>query len=169
MKKVIVFFTNIVLFTVFCLTSFAVSEVKSISLLSATYYEAVETEEQIHDAVVSVSFTATLSDGTELTYSTKDGWSNGANYEVSAYIQNETDENFGEQQSLYIVIDGQEFWAGYTNVEVNQAKALLRQIVTLDGALTGEKVTIFSRIIDLFTKIFRTLTEITRRIVSGYC
>ena len=156
MKKVISFTLAFIL----CLSFFSVAsfaseemncEIASISLTRAEYYEAVETEEQIRDSVTYVEFTATMLDGTEINYNSKDGWSNGATYQVSAYIQNETDEDFGTQQSLYITIDGQDFWAGYTEVEVNCYKAILRRVVTLDGRSEEIKDSIYGWVDNLAT------------------
>ena len=151
-------------------------EVVSISLTRAEYYEAVETEEQIRNSVTYVEFTATMSDGTEINYNSEDGWSNGAAYQVSAYIQNETDEDFGTQQSLYITIDGQDFWAGYTEVEVNRYKAIFRRIVTLNGRsdeikdsvcswIEGTVNRIITFISQIFKFIFNSITSVFKIII----
>ncbi len=135
-------------------------EVVSISLTRAEYYEAVETEEQIRDSVTYVEFTATMSDGTEINYNSEDGWSNGATYQVSACIQSETDEDFGIQQSLYVTIDGQDFWAGYTEVEVNCYKAILRRVVTLDGRSEEIKDGIYCWIDGVATGVLTFISKI---------
>ncbi len=156
MKKLVLTIISLVLcLYVFSVASFASEEtnfeVVSISLIRAEYYEAVETEEQIRDSVTYVEFTATMSDGTEINYNSEDGWSNGATYQVSAYIQNEINEDFGTQQSLYITIDGRDFWAGYTEVEVNCYKAILRRVVTLDGRSEEIKDSIYGWVDNLAT------------------
>lgn len=134
--------------------------VVSISLVKSEYYEAIEVEEKVRDSVKYVEFTATMSDGTEINYNSEDGWSNGATYQVSAYIQNETDEDFGVQQSLYITIDGQDFWAGYTEVEVNCYKAILRRVVTLDGRSEEIKDRIYCWADNLATGFLSFVSEV---------
>lgn len=131
-----------------------------VELQRAKYYETVETEEQIRDSVTYVEFTATMSDGTEINYNSEDGWSNGATYQVSAYIQNETDEDFGALQSLYITIDGQDFWAGYTEVEVNRYKAIFRRIATLDGRSEEIKDGIYCWIDGVATSVLTFISKI---------
>lgn len=159
MKKIIsVFLVAIIGASLFNLASYAEDVyISDIQLIKAEYYEAVKTEEQIRDSVVYVEFTATLSDGSEVSYNTTDDWSNGAEYEVNAYIQNEVDEDYGEQQSLYIVIDGQEFWAGYTNVEVNKFKAIFRIIVTWEWVKP-----IVAKTTDFFSNMFSTIVSVLK-------
>lgn len=165
MKKLVLTIISLVLcLYVFSVASFASEEtnfeVVSISLIRAEYYEAVETEEQIRDSVTYVEFTATMSDGTEINYNSEDGWSNGAAYQVSAYIQNETDEDFGAQQSLYITIDGQDFWAGYTEVEVNRYKAIFHRVATLDGRSEEIKDGIYCWIDGVATGVLTFISKI---------
>ena len=108
-------------------------EVTSVELHNVKYYAAVKTAEEIAGAAFHIDFVAYFDDGTSVAYNSKDGWADEAvTAEVSWYIQPETDENFGDQQSLYVVIDGESYWAGYTHVEIDQCKALFRTIVTWD-------------------------------------
>lgn len=134
--------------------------VVSISLVKSEYYEAIEVEEKVRDSVKYVEFTATMSDGTEINYNSEDGWSNGATYQVSAYIQNKTDEDFGAQQSLYITIDGQDFWAGYTEVEVDRYKAIFRRVATLDGRSEEIKYVIYCWIDGVATGVLTFISKI---------
>lgn len=162
MKKIILY----IMITVLCFTSFLVvanaenQYIAEIELTGAEYYEAVETEEQIRDSVTYVEFTATMLDGTEISYNSEDGWSNGATYQVSAYIQNKTDEDFGAQQSLYITIDGQDFWAGYTEVEVDRYKAIFRRVATLDGRSEEIKYVIYCWIDGVATGVLTFISKI---------
>lgn len=138
MKK----FFSLALALIMCLSVFSVAvsateetthEIASIELHTVKYYAAVKTAEEIADAAFFVDFVASFDDGTTVAYNSKDGWADpSVTAEVSWYIQPETDENFGDQQSLYLIIDGEEYWAGYTHVEVDQWKALFRSVVTWD-------------------------------------
>lgn len=108
-------------------------EVTSVELHNVKYYAAVKTAEEIADAAFFVDFVAYFDNGTSVAYNSKEGWAGEIiTAEVSWYIQPETDENFDDQQSLYIVINGEEYWAGYTHVEVDQCKAIFRSVVTWD-------------------------------------
>lgn len=138
MKKLI----SLALTLIMCLSVFSVAvsaaeettrEIASIELHTVKYYAAVKTAEEIADAAFFVDFVASFDDGTTVAYNSKDGWADESiTAEVSWHIQPETDENFGDQQSLYIAIDGEEYWAGYTHVEVDQCKAIFRSVVTWD-------------------------------------
>ena len=138
MKKII----SLILIFALCLSTFtfAVSAeeaesrtITSVELHNMKYYAAVKTEEEVRDAVFYVNFVAQYDDGTTAQYTSDDGWDDPTvTAEVSWYVQPENEENFGAQQSLYITIDGQDYWAGYVNVEVNAFKALFRTIVTWD-------------------------------------
>lgn len=142
MKKLI----SLALALIMCFSVFSVAvsaaeettirEVTSVELHNVKYYAAVKTAEEIAGAAFYVNFVAYFDDGTSVAYNSEDGWADpSVTATVSWYIQPETDENFGDQQSLYVVIDGEEYWAGYTHVEVDQWKALFRSVVTLDWVI----------------------------------
>ena len=138
MKKII----SLILIFALCFSTFAVAAsaeesesrtITSIELHNVKYYAAVRTNEDVRDAAFFIDFVAHFDDGTTAEYNSKNGWDDETvTADVSWYVQPEDDENFGSQQSLYVTIDGQDFWAGYVKVEVNKWKALLRTIVTWD-------------------------------------
>lgn len=160
MKKLI----SLTLALIICLTSFSVlafaadTEVTGVVLNEAKYYEAVKTADEIKDAVIYVDFEATFNNGTKANYNTKDGWDDeSVTAEVAWTVKEENDENFGYQQSLYVTIDGTEHWLGYVNVEVNKFKAVMRNIITLNGATCEQKVTYFAEIFRFLEYLFDTL------------
>lgn len=139
MKKLI----SLILIFALCFSTLAVAasaegeeigkSITSVELHNVKYYAAVRAEEEVKDAAFFIDFVAYFDDGTTAEYNSKNGWDDETvTAEVSWYIQPEEDDNFGSQQSLYVTIDGRDFWAGYTKVEVNKWKALLRTIVTWD-------------------------------------
>lgn len=135
MKRLIsVSLTLILCISAIGVTAFAAEnkEITSIELQTAKYYSAVKTDTEIENAAFFVDFIAYYSDGTSAEYDSTHGWSDeNIISEVSWRIV--YDENLGDQQNLFITVDGEEYWAGYVKVEVNKAKAILRTIVTLDG------------------------------------
>ena len=136
--------------------------ITSIELHNMKYYAAVKTEEEIRDAVFYVNFVAQYDDGTTAQYTSEDGWNDPTvTAEVSWYVQPEDEENYGTQQSLYITIDGQDYWAGYVNVEVNAFKALFRTIVTWDW-VTPEVVVTAGILVTVLT-IVHTIRKWVRR------
>lgn len=160
MKKLI----SLTLALILCLTSFSVlafatdAEVTGVVLHEAKYYEAVKTADEIKDAVIYVDFEATFGDGTKANYNTKDGWDNEAiTAEVTWTVKEENDENFGYQQSLYVTIDGTEHWLGYVNIEVNKFKAIMRNVITLNGATCEEKITYLYDFVRILELLFGTL------------
>lgn len=136
MKKII----SLILIFALCLSTFAFAvsaeeaesrTITSIELHNVKYYAAVRTDEDVRDAAFFIDFVAHFDDGTTAQYNSKNGWDDETvTADVSWYVQPEDDENFGSQQSLYITIDGQDYWAGYVKVEVNKWKALFRTVVT---------------------------------------
>lgn len=127
--------------------------ITSIELHNMKYYAAVKTEENVKDAVFYVNFVAQYDDGTTAQYTSEDGWNDPTvTAEVSWYVQPEDEENFGAQQSLYITIDGQDYWTGYVNVEVNAFKALFRTVVTWDW-VTPEVVVTAGILVTILTII----------------
>lgn len=133
---------SLILAFALCLSTFAIAAsaeeaesrtIISVELHNVKYYAAVRTNEDVKDAAFFIDFVAHFDDGTTAQYNSKNGWNDETvTAEVSWYVQPEDDENFGSQQSLYVTIDGQDFWAGYVKVEVNKWKSLLRTIVTWD-------------------------------------
>lgn len=163
MKKIL----SLILALVMCLSTFPIVSsaneetertVTSVELHNVRYYAAVKNEEKIPDAVFYVKFVAYFDDGTSAEYDSKKGWSDVTiTSEVSWYIQPEDDENFGDQQSLYITIDGEDFWAGYVNVEVNAWRAIFRTVVTWSWLTPDvfEKTSMFFlNIINWFISLF---------------
>lgn len=158
MKKLV----SLILIFALCLSTFAIAAsaeeaqsrtITSIELHNMKYYAAVKTEEEVRDAVFYVNFVAQYDDGTTAQYTSEDGWNDPTvTAEVSWYVQPEDEENFGAQQSLYITIDGQDYWAGYVNVEVNAFKALFRTIVTWDW-VTPEVVVTAGILVTILTII----------------
>ena len=135
--------------------------ITSIELHNMKYYAAVKTEEDVRDAVFYVNFVAQYDDGTTAQYTSDDGWDDPTvTAEASWYVQPEDEENFGAQQSLYITIDGQDYWAGYVNVEVNAFKALFRTIVTWDW-VTPEVVVTAGILVTILT-VIRTIRKWVR-------
>lgn len=164
MKKTISLLLALIMcFSVFSIMSFANEDVErtitSVELHNVRYYASVKNEEKIPDAVFYVNFVAYFDDGTSAEYDSKKGWSDATiTSEVSWYVQPETDENFGDQQSLYITIDGEDFWAGYVNVEVSAWKAIFRVIVTwswLTPDLIKKTSLFFLNIINWFATLFQ--------------
>ena len=152
MKKLI----SIILAISLCFSMFAITAsaeeaesrtITSIELHNVKYYAAVRTNEDVRDAAFFIDFVAHFDDGTTAQYNSKNGWDDETvTADVSWYVQPEDDENFGSQQSLYVTIDGQDYWAGYVKVEVNKWKALFRTIVTWDW-VTPEVVETASAIV----------------------
>ena len=167
MKKLI----SLILIFTLCLSTFAIAAsaeeaesrtITSIELHNMKYYAAVKSEEDVKDAVFYVNFVAQYDDGTTAQYMSDDGWDDPTvTAEVSWYVQPEDEENFGAQQSLYITIDGQDYWAGYVNVEVNAFKALFRTIVTWDW-VTPE-VVVTAGILVTILAVIRTIHKWVRR------
>lgn len=162
MKK----FISFTLALLFCVASFSIlafandAEVTSVTLHEAKYYEAVKTVNEIKDAVIYVDFEATFSDGTIANYNTKNGWSDDdITAKVTWTVKEENDKNFGYQQSLYVTIDGKEYWLGYVNIEVNKFKAIMRNIITLNGATCEQKITYFAGIFRFLESLFDTLDK----------
>ena len=79
--------------------------------------------------------------------------------EVTWYIKPEVDENYGAQQSLYITIDGVDYWAGYVDVQIDPVKAVLRNIITWDWMTCEQKVQGFNLIAKLLKIVFKFLIE----------
>ena len=146
MKK----FISLTLALIMCLSVFSVAafaaeeitrNIASIELHTVKYYEAVHNEAEIASAALYVNFLVYYTDGTTALYDSKEGWDEPTvTSEVTWYIKPENDENYGGQQSLYITIDGVDYWAGYVDVEVNSFKALMRNIITWDWMTCEEKV-----------------------------
>lgn len=139
--------------------------ITSIELHNVKYYQAVKTADKIADAAFYIDFAAYFDDGSTAHYNSKKGWDDPTvTSDVSWYIKPESEENFGDQQSLYVVIDGEEYWAGYVNVEVDKWKAVFRVVVTWDWVAPAvEKTadflgtlfsTIFTALETLFNKLF---------------
>ena len=155
MKKIISFFLALILcFSAIGVTAFAAEskEITSIELQTAKYYSAVKADTEIENAAFFVDFIAYYSDGTSAEYDSTHGWSDESiTSEVSWRIA--PDESLGDQQNLFIIVDGEEYWAGYVKVEVNKAKAIFRTIVTLDGTTikAAESTHIFLE--DFFLKL----------------
>lgn len=155
MKKLSSIFLALILcISAIGVTAFAAEnkEITSIELQTAKYYSAVKTDTEIENAAFFVDFIAYYSDGTSAEYNSTHGWSDESiTSEVSWRIA--PDENLGDQQNLFITVDGEEYWAGYVKVEVNKAKAILRTIVTLDG--TTIKAAEFTQfiLVDFFRQV----------------
>lgn len=155
MKKLLSIFLSLIL----CISAIGVAafaaenkEITSIELQTAKYYSAVKTDDEIENAAFFVDFIAYYSDGTSAEYDSTHGWNDeNITSEVSWRIA--PDENLGDQQNLFITVDGEEYWAGYVKVEVNKAKAILRTIVTLDG--TTIKAAEFTQfiLVDFFRQV----------------
>ncbi|MBR2410785.1 MAG: hypothetical protein IKB08_03575 [Clostridia bacterium] len=167
MKK----FISLTLALVMCLSVFSavafaaegnVRGIASIELRTAKYYEAVHNEEEIASAAVYVKFLVNYTDGTTALYDSDEGWSDPAvTSEVSWYIKPETDENYGAQQSLYITIDGVDYWAGYVDVEVDSLKATLRNIITWDWLQDEENRACYEGFLYFLRAIFSLLYYFT--------
>ena len=166
MKKTIsLLLAFIMCLSAFSIVSFANEDVErtvtSVELHNVRYYAAVKKEEKIPDAVFYVNFVAYFDDGTSAEYDSKKGWSDATiTSEVSWYVQPEADENFGDQQNLYITIDGEDFWAGYVNVEVNTWKAIFRTVVTwswLTPELIEKTSMFFLSIVEWFVALFAVM------------
>ena len=153
-KAFILFLATVLCISAICITAFAAEskEITSIELQTAKYYSAVKADTEIENAVFFVDFIAYYSDGKSDEYDSTHGWSDESiTSEVSWRIA--PDESLGDQQNLFITIDGEEYWAGYVKVEVNKAKAIFRTIVTLDGTTikAAESTHIFLE--DFFLKL----------------
>ena len=155
MKKILSIFLALILcISAIGVTAFAAEnkEITSIELQTAKYYSAVKVDTEIENAAFFVDFIAYYNDGTSAEYDSTHGWSDESiTSEVSWRIV--TDESLGDQQNLFITVDGEEYWAGYVKVEVNKAKAILRTIVTLDG--TTIKAAEFTQfiLVDFFRQV----------------
>lgn len=155
MKRLIsISLTLILCISAIGVTAFAAEnkESTSIELQTAKYYSAVKTDTEIENAAFFVDFIAYYSDGTSAEYDSTHGWSDESiTSEVSWRIV--PDESLGDQQNLFITVDGEEYWVGYVKVEVNKAKAILRTIVTLDG--TTIKAAEFTQfiLVDFFRQV----------------
>lgn len=165
MKKLI----SLTLALIMCLSVFSVAafateantrNIASIELHTVKYYEAVHKESEIASAALYVNFLVYYTDGTTALYDSKKGWDDAAvTSEVSWYIKPENDENYGGQQSLYIAIDGVDYWAGYVDVEVNSFKALMRNIITWDWMTCEEKIEATHWLFKLLKILFSILSK----------
>lgn len=166
MKKL----TSLILAVLLCMSCFtligsAVDEAKAktvtnVELHTVKYYEAVHNEAEIASAALYVNFLVYYTDGTTALYDSDDGWDNAEiTSEVTWYIKPEVDENYGAQQSLYITIDGVDYWAGYTHVEVNKFKATLRNIITWDWMTCEEKIEATHWLFKLLKILFSILSK----------
>lgn len=137
MKKII----SLILAVSLCFSMFAIAAsaegeeagrmITSIELHNVKYYQAVKSSDEIAGAAFFVDFVAYFDDGTTAEYNSDKGWNDETvTSDVSWYIKPENEENYGDQQSLYVTVDGEEYWAGYVKVEVNKWKALFRTVVT---------------------------------------
>lgn len=157
------------LITTLCLSTFAFAvsaeeaqsrTITSVELHNVKYYAAVRTNEDVRDAALFIDFVAHFDDGTTAQYDSKDGWSDKTiTADVSWYIKPENDENYGAQQSLYVTIDGVDYWAGYTHVEVNKFKAFMRNVITWDWMTGEEKVQGFNLLMRLLKLVFVYLRD----------
>lgn len=166
MKKL----TSLILAVLLCMSCFtligsAVDEAKAktvtnVELHTVKYYEAVHNEAEIASAALYVNFLVYYTDGTTALYDSKKGWDNAEiTSEVTWYIACENDENFGAQQSLYVTIDGVDYWAGYVDVEVNSFKATLRNIITWDWMTCEEKIEATHWLFKLLKMLFSILSK----------
>lgn len=166
MKKL----TSLILAVLLCMSCFtligsAVDEAKAktvtnVELHTVKYYEAVHNEAEIASAALYVNFLVYYTDGTTALYDSKDGWDDATvTSEVTWYIKPEVDENFGAQQSLYVTIDGVDYWAGYVDVEVNSFKATLRNIITWDWMTCEEKIEATHWLFKLLKMLFSILSK----------
>ncbi len=174
MKKLI----SIILAISLCFSMFAIAAsaegeevgrmITSIELHNVKYYQAVKTADKIADAAFFIDFVAYFDDGTTAEYNSKKGWNDPTvTSDVSWYIKPESEENFGDQQSLYVVVDGEEYWAGYVNVEVNKWKAIFRVVVTWDWVAPAvvKTANFFS---NLFATIFAAIETLFQRLFSCF-
>lgn len=165
MKKLISLTLALIMcLSVFSVAAFATEEntrnIASIELHTVKYYEAVHNEAEIASAALYVNFLVYYTDGTTALYDSDDGWDNAEIIsEVTWYIKPEVDENYGAQQSLYITIDGVDYWAGYTHVEVNKFKATLRNIITWDWMTCEEKIEATHWLFKLLKMLFSILSK----------
>ena len=166
MKKL----TSLILAVLLCMSCFtligsAVDEAKAktvtnVELHTVKYYEAVHNEAEIASAALYVNFLVYYTDGTTALYDSDDGWDDPTvTSEVTWYIKPEVDENYGAQQSLYITIDGVDYWAGYVDVQIDPVKAVLRNIITWDWMTCEQKVQGFNLIAKLLKIVFKFLIE----------
>ena len=79
--------------------------------------------------------------------------------EVTWYIRPEVDENYGSQQSLYVTIDGADFWAGYVDVQIDPVKAVLRNVITWDWMTCDQKMQGLNVLAKLLKLVFRFLID----------
>lgn len=165
MKKLISLTLALVMcLSVFSVAAFAAEEntrnIASIELHTVKYYEAVHNEAEIASAALYVNFLVYYIDGITAVYDSKDGWDNAEiTSEVTWYIKPEVDENYGGQQSLYITVDGVDYWAGYVDVEVNSFKATLRNIITWDWMTCEEKIEATHWLFKLLKMLFSILSK----------
>ncbi len=165
MKKLISLTLALIMcLSVFSLAAFAAEEntrnIASIELHTVKYYEAVHNEAEIASAALYVNFLVYYTDGATVLYDSKNGWDDvTVTSEVSWYIKPENDENYGGQQSLYITIDGVDYWAGYVDIEVNTFKALMRNIITWDWMACEEKVEATHWLFKLLKMLFSILSK----------
>lgn len=163
MKKLISLTLALIMcLSVFSVAAFATEEntrnIASVELHVVQYYEAVKTESEISSAAIYVNFLVYYTDGTTALYDSKMGWDDPTvTSEVTWYIKPEVDENYGGQQSLYVNIDGVDYWAGYTHVEVDKFKAILRNIVTWDWMTPEEKIESAHWLLGFLTWLFNVL------------
>lgn len=166
MKKLI----SLTLALIMCLSVFSVAafatevntrNIASVELHTVKYYEAVHKESEIASAALYVNFLVYYTDGTTALYDSKKGWDDATvTSEVSWYIKPETDENYGGQQSLYITVDGTDYWACYVDVEVDSVKATFRNIITWDWMTPEEKVEATHWLFKLLKSIFAALRDL---------
>lgn len=165
MKKLISLTLALIMcLSVFSVAAFATEEntrnIASIELHTVKYYEAVYNEAEIASAALYVNFLVYYTDGTTALYDSDDGWDDPTvTSEVTWYIKPEVDENYGGQQSLYITIDGVDYWAGYVDVQIDAVKAALRNIITWDWMTCEQKVQGLNLIAKLLKLVFRFLIE----------
>ncbi len=165
MKKLISLTLALIMcLSVFSVAAFATEEntrnIASIELHKVKYYEAVYNEAEISSAALYVNFLVYYTDGTTALYDSDEGWDNSEiTSEVSWYIKPEVDENYGGQQSLYVTIDGVDYWAGYVDVQIDPVKAALRNIITWDWMTCEQKVQGFNLIAKLLKLVFKFLIE----------
>lgn len=165
MKKLISLTLALIMcFSVFSVAAFATEEntrnIASIELHTVKYYEAVYNEAEIASAALYVNFLVYYTDGSTAIYDSDDGWDDPTvTSEVTWYIKPEADENYGGQQSLYVTIDGTDYWAGYVDVHIDPVKAALRNIITWDWMTCEQKVQGFNLIAKLLKLVFKFLIE----------
>ena len=165
MKKLISLTLALIMcLSVFSVAAFATEEntrnIASIELHKVKYYEAVYNEAEIASAALYVNFLVYYTDGTTAVHDSAFGWEDPTvTSEVTWYLKPENDENYGSQQSLYVTIDGVDYWAGYVNVQIDPVKAALRNIITWDWMTCDEKIQGLNLIAKLLKLVFRFLIE----------